>query len=76
MRHLGSDVTLSSAFFIRIGDDFCYAQGFRVEGRLRDKSVGERDSEETGHAGGQAEEEDIPMEPGRLSKGKFRALCY
>ncbi|KAF7552254.1 hypothetical protein G7046_g7464 [Stylonectria norvegica] len=50
------------------------AEGFRVEGRLRDETVGHGEAEEAGDTGGEAQEEEIPVEAGGFAEGEFAAL--
>jgi hypothetical protein len=45
-----------------------------VEGGLRDQAVGEGQAEEAGYAGGEAEEEEVPVEAGGLFEREFGAL--
>jgi hypothetical protein len=47
-----------------------------VERGLGDEAVGERESQHAGHAGRQAEEEDVPVEAGRFGEGELGALGY
>lgn len=48
-------------------DGLGYAERLGVEGRLRDQSIGEGQAQYAGDAGGDAEEEKVPVETGRLS---------
>lgn len=45
-----------------------------MEGGLRDEAVREGNAEETGDAGCEAEEEDVPVETGGFAKGELGAL--
>jgi len=45
-----------------------------VEGGLRNQPVGGRETEDPGDAGGDAEEEDIPVKTRGLAEGEFSAL--
>lgn len=57
-----------------IRDHLGDAERFGMEGGLRDETVGERQAEEAGDAGGKSEEEDVPVETSGLLEGKFAAL--
>jgi hypothetical protein len=63
------------AGFAVIGvDDFGDAQGLGVERRLRDKTIRKRDAEDTSNAGGQPEQEDIPVKTRWLPEWEFGSL--
>jgi hypothetical protein len=70
------NVPFVGAFFVKVGDYFCYAQRGGMEGCLWDEAVGEGDSEEAGDTCGEAEEEEVPVEAGGFTEGKFCALGY
>ena len=62
------------ALLIELRDGLGDAKRLGVEWGLRDKAIGEREAEDAGHAGGQAEEEQVPVEAGGLSEGELGAL--
>ena len=62
MKGDGCDMAFVSTFFVRISDDLCHAQGVGVERCLWDQAIGEWDAKEACDAGGEAEEEEVPME--------------
>ena len=70
------DDALGFAFvrFVVVGDLAGYAEGVGVEGSLGDEAVGEGDAEEPADAGGQAQEEDVPVEAGGFAEREFGAL--
>lgn len=45
-----------------------------MERRLRDEAVGEGQAQDARNAGGQPEEEEVPVEACWLPEGKFGAL--
>ena len=47
-----------------------------VEGCLRNQAIREGDPEKAGYAGGEAEEEEVPVEAGGFSEREFGALGY
>lgn len=55
-------------------DDLCDAEGLGVEGGLRDEAVGEGQAKNARDKGGEAEEEEVPVEAGGLFEGEFGAL--
>lgn len=57
-----------------VGLDFRHAEGFGVEWGLGDEAVGEGEPEDAGDAGGQAEEEEVPVEAGRFAQGELGSL--
>jgi hypothetical protein len=70
----GYDVAFVGAFFVGIGDYFGDAEGVGVEGCLWDKAVWGGDAEESCDAGGETEEEEVPVEAGGFAEGKFGSL--
>jgi len=60
--------------FVGVGRFAGDAKRFGVEGCLRDEAVGEGDAEEPADAGGQAQEEDVPVEAGGFAEREFGAL--
>lgn len=57
MIDFGCDVPFAVTVFIRVWDDFGYAERVRVEGGLRNEAVWEWDAEETSNAGCYPEKE-------------------
>lgn len=55
-------------------DDLGHAKRRGVERSLGNEAVGEGQAQDAGYAGGEAQEEDIPMEARGLFEGIFRAL--
>ena len=51
-----------------------HAQGLGVEGGLWDKTVGEGNTEDASNAGGEPEQEDVPVEAGWLPERELGAL--
>ena len=51
-----------------------HAEGGGVEGGLWNQSVGRRETEDPGNAGGDAEEKDVPVETRGFAEGEFGAL--
>lgn len=62
------------AFLIDGLDGPGHAEGFGVEGGLGDQAVGEGKAEDASDPGGESEEEEVPVEAGRLLQRKFGAL--
>lgn len=60
--------------FVGVGRFAGDAERFGVEGCLRDEPVGKGDAEEAADAGGQAQEEDVPVEAGGFAEREFGAL--
>lgn len=52
-----------------------HAEGFGVEWRLRDQTVGKWQAENPGYPCRETEEEYVPVEARRLAEGKLGALC-
>ena len=69
-------VAFGGAGFGSVGYLGRYAQGVGVEGGLGDEAVGEGNAEETGDAGCETQEEDVPVETGGFLEGEFGALGY
>jgi len=59
---------------VGIRDKLADAEAVGVERCLRNEAVGEWNAEDAGDEGGQAEQEDVPMESGGFAQGKFGAL--
>lgn len=62
------------ALFVELFDGFGDAERFCVEGGLGDESVGEGEAKNAGDAGGDAEEEEVPVETGGFAEWEFAAL--
>lgn len=67
-------VTLVLALFIKLLDGLRDAEGLGVKGGLGDQAVGKGDAQDAGDTGGDAEEEDVPVEAGGLAKRVLAAL--
>lgn len=67
-----------AAFVVRavlvVVDDLGHAEGRGVERSLGNEAIGEGQAQDTGYAGGEAQEEDIPVEARGLFEWIFRAL--
>lgn len=74
VRGLGEVAALVLALFVDVLDGVGDAEGFGVEGGLGDEAVGEGQAQDAGDAGGEAEEEEVPVEAGGFSEGELGAL--
>ena len=69
-----NDMAFALAFFIGVRNDFCDTERVGMEGCLRYEAIREGDSEKTGDASGEAEEEEIPVEASRFAERELGAL--
>lgn len=67
-------VALVLALFVKLLDGPRHTERLGVEGGLRDEAVGEGQAEEAGDAGGEAEQEEVPVEAGGFPEGELAAL--
>ena len=70
----GDDMAFPFAVFVGVRNDFCDAERVGVEGCLGDETIGEGDSEKTGHPSGESEEEEVPVEASRFAERELGAL--
>ena len=73
---VGDAARVAFVLFGGVGDGAGCAERRGVEGCLRDQAVREGDPEEAGYAGGEAKEEEVPVEAGGFSEREFGALGY
>ena len=74
MGSLESILSLIFALLVEFADGFGDAEGFGVEGGLRDQAVGVWEAEDTSNACGQTEEEYVPVEASWFSERELAAL--
>ena len=70
----GSNMAFAFTFLVEVCNHFCDAEGVSVEWCLRDEAIGSRDPEDTSDAGGEAEEEEVPVEARWLTEWEFGTL--